>query len=87
MSKLRDVLAKFVAETQAVPCRCGGRFSSARYSAISHQAVDGWPAATQKVEVKTGDRVLFVANATHEFDIEDEKYLVIGQEQVLAIIR
>lgn len=38
------------------------------------------------MEVKEGDRVLFVANASHEFDIEGEKYLIIGQEQVLAIL-
>jgi chaperonin GroES len=39
------------------------------------------------MEVAPGDRVLFVANASHEFDIEDEKYLVIGQEQILCVIR
>ena len=37
--------------------------------------------------VKAGDRVLFTSYAGTEVSVDDKKYLIMGEEEILAVIR
>ena len=40
-----------------------------------------------KIQVKKGDRILFTSYAGTEVDIDGEEYLIMPEEDVLAIVR
>ena len=42
---------------------------------------------TSPVSVKVGDKILFTKYAPDEVELDDEEYLVIDEEKILAIIR
>lgn len=42
---------------------------------------------TTPMSVKVGDKVLFTKYAPDEVEIDDEEYLVIEEEKILAIVR
>ncbi|MBI4021766.1 MAG: co-chaperone GroES, partial [Candidatus Andersenbacteria bacterium] len=42
---------------------------------------------TAKMSVKVGDKVLFTKYAPDEVEVDDEEYLVIEEEKILAIVR
>jgi chaperonin GroES len=39
------------------------------------------------MEVKVGDRVLYAKYAGTEFKLEDKKYLILGEKDILAILQ
>ncbi len=41
----------------------------------------------QKMSVSVGDKVLFTKYAPDEVEVDDEEYLVIDEEKILAIIK
>lgn len=41
----------------------------------------------QKMSVSVGDKVLFTKYAPDEVEVDDEKYLVIEEEKILAIVK
>ncbi len=40
-----------------------------------------------KVQVKTGDRVIFASYAGTEVDVDGEEYLIMGEDDVLAVVK